>query len=233
MEINYQKTKEYYNHYGSWYDEERIKGYYELINQREVEIVKQYGENKDVLEIGCGTGIILNEVTKFTHSAWGIDLSEGMLKKAKEKGLSVKLANATKLPFPDGNFDLVYSFKVLPHIPEIDQVIQEAIRVVKKEGTLILEFYNPYSLKRITNLFYNYLKKRKVYLRYDNLEKIKSYLPNDWQIERYYGLKVLAFGKKVSAWPFLVSLEKKLASSILGRFGGYFVVIIKKKNDPR
>lgn len=229
QEGDYQKTKEYYDHYGSWYDKERIKGYYELINQREIEIVKPYGENKDVLEIGCGTGIILNEVTRFAHLAWGIDLSEGMLLKAKQKGLKVKQVNATKLSFPDDSFDLVYSFKALPHIPEIKQVIKEITRVVKKEGTLVLEFYNPHSLKRLTNWIYNMVKKRDVYLRYDSLKKIKSYLPDDWQIVRYNGLKILALGKKISSWPFFVGLEKRLANSFFGRFGGYLVVVIKKK----
>ncbi|PIS42870.1 MAG: hypothetical protein COT24_01160 [Candidatus Kerfeldbacteria bacterium CG08_land_8_20_14_0_20_40_16] len=225
---NYQKTEDYYNKYGSWYDQERSKGYYEFINNQEIEIVREYGENKNVLEIGCGTGIILNEVNKFTLSARGIDLSPGMLEKAKEKNLNVQMANATKIPFPDNSFDLVYSFKVLAHIPEVNKVIEEAARVVKNDGVLILEFYNPYSLKKLTNWVYNLVKRRGVYIRYDGLGKIKSYLPNKWKVTEYYGIKVLAIGKKLSLVPIFKKLEKKLMQSWLGRFGGYFVVVIKK-----
>lgn len=227
---DYKKTEEYYNKYGSWYDRERIKGYYEFINANEIELVKRYAVNKDVLEIGCGTGIILGEVGKFTHSAQGIDLSKGMLALAKEKGLRVQLANATSLPFADKSFDVVYSFKVLAHIPEIKQVISEAARVVNDDGTLVLEFYNPYSLKRVTNWFYNLIHQRGVYIRYDSCFRIKSYLPKEWQVVENYGIKVLALGKKLSTKPFFVNLEKKLATIFGKRIGGYLVVIIKKKN---
>ena len=225
---NYKKTEGYYNKYGSWYDRERSKGYYEFINNQEIEIVRKYGENKNVLEIGCGTGIILNEVNKFTSLARGIDLSPGMLEKAKEKKLNVQVANATEIPFPDNSFDLVYSFKVLAHIPEIKKVIEEAVRVAKDDGILILEFYNPYSLKKITNWAYNLINRRKVYIRYDSLKKIRSYLPKDWKIAEYYGIKILAIGKKLSTMPIFIALERKLSQSLLGRLGGYFVVIIEK-----
>lgn len=228
-EGNYQKTEAYYNQYGSWYDQERVKGYYELINKQEIELVKNYGVGKNVLEIGCGTGIILEEVSKFANSALGIDLSPGMIEKARKKNLNVKVANATKIPFPDNSFDLVYSFKVLAHIPEIKKVVSEAVRVIKDDGVLILEFYNPFSLKRLTNIVYNRIKKRSVYLRYDRLSKIRSYLPEGWEIVRYYGIKVLALGKKLSTIPVFAALEKKLTHSFLRKFGGYFVVIIKRK----
>ncbi|MFA6391506.1 MAG: class I SAM-dependent methyltransferase [Patescibacteria group bacterium] len=227
---SYEKTEEYYNKYGSWYDDERISGYYEMINKKEVEIVEKYGKDKNVLEIGCGTGIILNEVNKFAHIANGIDLSPGMLERAKEKGLQVQVANAKSIPFNDKTFDVVYSFKVLAHIPEIKETIKEAVRIVKDDGTLILEFYNPYSMKKLTNLIYNVVKKRDVYIRYDSLNKIKSYLPEGWEIVDYCGIKVLAMGQKLSTNPISMSLEKMMAGSFMKRFGGYMVVVIKKKN---
>ncbi len=226
----YEKIEKYYNQYGSWYDDERVSGYYELINQKETEIIKKYGQGKDVLEIGCGTGIILNEVNKFARSAYGIDLSPGMLKKAEAKGLNVKVANAKSLPFEDNRFDLVYSFKVLAHVPEIDAVVREIARVVKDDGTMVLEFYNPYSLKKFTNVIYNLIKKRDVYIRYDSLRKIKSYLPDGWKIIDYYGIKVLALGQKMSTKNFFIGLENLLTRSALKRLGGYFVVVIKKKD---
>ncbi|MBU1074841.1 class I SAM-dependent methyltransferase [Patescibacteria group bacterium] len=227
---SYEKTEDYYNKYGTWYDNERIEGYYEMINKREVEIVKKYGEGKDVLEVGCGTGIILNEVNKFAGAANGIDLSPGMLERAKEKGLNVQVANAKSIPFDDNTFDVVYSFKVLAHIPEIEETIKETTRVVKDNGTLVLEFYNSYSLKKLANWIYNIVKKRDVYIRYDSIGKVKSYLPDDWELVGYHGIKVLALGQKLSTKKFFMSLERLLANSFMKMFGGYIVVILKKKN---
>jgi len=227
---SYEKTEDYYNKYGTWYDTERIAGYYEMINKKEIEIVEKYGRNKDVLEIGCGTGIILNEVNKFAREANGIDLSPGMLERAKEKGLKVQVANAKSIPFDDNIFDVVYSFKVLAHIPEIKDVIRETTRVVKNDGTLVLEFYNPYSMKMLTNWVYNLVKKRDVYIRYDSIGKIKTYLPDDWELVGYHGIKILALGKKLSASKFFLALERILTSSFMKMFGGYIVVVIKRKN---
>jgi ubiquinone/menaquinone biosynthesis C-methylase UbiE len=227
---SYEKTEDYYNKYGTWYDDERIKGYYEMINKKEVEIVEKYGKDKKVLEVGCGTGIILNEVNKFTSVANGIDLSPGMLERAKEKGLNVQVANAKSIPFDDNTFDVVYSFKVLAHIPEIRETVKETTRVVKDGGTLILEFYNSYSLKKLANWIYNIVKKRDVYIRYDSIGKIKTYLPEDWELVDYHGIKVLALGKKLSTNKFFKSVERILSGSFMKRFGGYMVVILKKKN---
>ncbi|MBU0612707.1 class I SAM-dependent methyltransferase [Patescibacteria group bacterium] len=227
---SYEKTESYYNKYGTWYDKERIKGYYEMINKKEIEIVEKYGRDKDILEIGCGTGIILNEVNKFAREANGIDLSPGMLERAKEKGLKVQVANAKSIPFDDNIFDVVYSFKVLAHIPEIKDVIRETARVVKNDGTLVLEFYNPYSMKMLTNWVYNLVKKRDVYIRYDSIGKIKTYLPDNWELVGYHGIKILALGKKLSAGKLFLTLERILASSFMKMFGGYIVVVIKRKN---
>lgn len=227
---SYEKTESYYNKYGTWYDKERTKGYYEMINKREIEIVEKYGKDKDVLEVGCGTGIILNEVNKFARVANGIDLSPGMLERAKEKGLNVQVANAKSIPFDNNAFDVVYSFKVLAHIPEIKEAIKEITRVVKDDGTLVLEFYNPYSMKMLANWVYNLVKKRDVYIRYDSIAKIKSYLPDDWELINYHGIKIFALGKKLSVNKFFMLLEKIIASSFLKIFGGYMVVILKKKN---
>ncbi len=89
----------------------------------------------------------------------------------------------TDVPLPSASVDLVYSMKVLAHIPPIEQAMLELARLVRPGGHLLLEFYNPYSLR--------YLAKRvggpariadgttdhDVFTRYDTARKAQSYLP--------------------------------------------------------
>ena len=149
---DYKEIKGYYDKYGESYHKERDNTYYySFINEIETELVGEYGKGKKTLEIGCGTGIILNGVSKFAEEAWGMDLSTGMLQNAREQGLNVVEGNAVSIPFPDDSFDLVYSFKVLPHVPELSKAIGEISRVLRPGGKAILEFYNPHSFKALTN----------------------------------------------------------------------------------
>ncbi|MBU0976178.1 MAG: class I SAM-dependent methyltransferase [Patescibacteria group bacterium] len=227
---NYKKIKKYYDKYGSEYDEERIEGYYSFINKIETETVKRYGEDKKTLEIGCGTGIILNEVNKFAKDAWGVDLSNGMLEAAKRKKLKVKQANATLLPFEDELFDVVYSFKVLAHIPEIEKTIAEIHRVTKDNGTVILEFYNPLSLKYIANRLEK--SQKKVYIRYDSYSNIKTLLKEKFSIIEIVGARIVTPFSFLLKIPLLnkiiIALEKALSRTFLNRFAGYFSVIARK-----
>src|SRR5258706_342168 len=106
----------------------------------EVEIVERYAAGKHTLEVGCGTGLILDRVARFASHARGIDLSGGMLAQAAQRGLSVLQASATELPIASASVDVAYSFKVLAHIPDIAGAMREMARVVGapapgREGT--------------------------------------------------------------------------------------------------
>lgn len=161
----------YYDEYGSRYDDERNSLYHQVIREAELSTILPYVKEKDVLEIGCGTGMILEKVRNLANSACGIDASEGMLVKAKNKGLNVRCNNATSIDYPSNSFDVIYSFKVLAHIPEIEKALSEMARLIRPEGRCILEFYNPYSIKCINNMLQG--SKRKVYTRYDSSRRVK------------------------------------------------------------
>ena len=140
-------ARDYYDDFSSTYETERGRGYHALVDELETDIVLPFCRDADVLELGCGTGLILERVAKVAKTARGIDLSPGMLEKATARGLDVSLASVTELPFADASFDLVYSFKVLAHVPDIGRALAEAARVTRPGGHLVLEFYNPLSLR--------------------------------------------------------------------------------------
>ncbi|MEJ7601655.1 MAG: class I SAM-dependent methyltransferase, partial [Kofleriaceae bacterium] len=130
-------NRAYYDDFAGWYERERHLPYHRMLDDLEVELVERYGTDKDVLEVGCGTGLILGRAARFARSARGIDLSGGMLAQAAARGLVVAQASATALPIASNSVDVAYSFKVLAHIPDIATAMQEMARVVRPGGYVL------------------------------------------------------------------------------------------------
>jgi len=232
-------NRAYYDEFAARYDDARHAGYHALIDRLEIDLVRRYGEGARVLEAGCGTGLLLDQVARFASSAVGIDLSPGMLQKAHERGLSVANASITSLPFAANSFDVAYSFKVLAHIEAIKEALAEMARVVRPGGYVLAEFYNTRSLR--------YLVKRlkpatpisdrttdeAVFTRYDSLEDVRSYLPPGLDLVDLRGVRIFTPISHVHRLPFvgplLGSLETHAADHPLLRgFGGFLIVVLRK-----
>ena len=101
-------------------------------------------EKLEVLDVGCGTGVIALLLAELGHNVTGIDLSEGMLKKAKEKARTFNLpvefknGDAEDLPFEDEAFDATTNRHLLWTLPNPEQAMEEWKRVLKPEGKVII-----------------------------------------------------------------------------------------------
>lgn len=104
-----------------------------------------------VLEVGVGHGTDLVQFAQGGAYCHGIDVTDAHLTLAKQnfvlRDLSAvfKKSDATAIDYPDGFFDVVYSFGVLHHIPQPEMAIREIQRVLKPRGTLYLGVYHRYS----------------------------------------------------------------------------------------
>jgi SAM-dependent methyltransferase len=106
-------------------------------------------EGERVLEIGCGTGCDLLQFAKHGAQAVGVDITPEHLRLARERVgqlAEVREAEATRLPFPDGSFDYVYSHGVLHHIENPRRVVEEIFRVLKPGGRFNVQVYALWSL---------------------------------------------------------------------------------------
>jgi phosphatidylethanolamine/phosphatidyl-N-methylethanolamine N-methyltransferase len=98
-----------------------------------------------VLDVGVGTGICLPRYTR-ASSVIGIDLSEPMLRKARERVAELGLANierlavmdAEDLDFPENSFDVVVAQYVVNTVPHPEVALTEFARVAKPGGEIIL-----------------------------------------------------------------------------------------------
>ncbi len=229
----------YYDDFSSWYERERHHGYHAMLDRLQVGVVRPLALGRDVLEIGCGTGLILKEVAPFARQAIGLDISRGMLGHARDRGLAVVEGSATDLPFPEGAFDTVYSFKVLAHVEHIRRAMDEVSRVLRPGGRAALEFYNRHSLryaiKRIKkpNAVSSTTNDHEVYTRYDTLGDVRSYLPDTLRVLKVHGIRVVTPFAQVHRVPLLgqaMRLVETVARDTKGvrRLGGFMVVVVER-----
>jgi SAM-dependent methyltransferase len=232
-------SRAYYDDFATGYERERDRGYHALLDELELDVVRPLVRGREVLEVGCGTGLILEKLARVARRAEGVDLSPGMLALARQRGLSVREASATELPYPDASFDVAVSFKVLAHVPEIERALSEMARVCRHGGHVIAELYNPWSLR--------YLAKRlagpqpisdgrteaDVYTRWDSPLRVKALLPPSLRLVGVHGVRVFtpaAFVHKIPGLRAVFARAERLAvSSPLRWFGGFLVAVAEKE----
>jgi ubiquinone/menaquinone biosynthesis C-methylase UbiE len=232
-------NRDYYDEFSGWYERERGRGYHDLLDELEADAVARYGRGLRVLEAGCGTGLVLERLRGFAGEAVGVDLSRGMLERARERALPVAQADIGRLPFPDASFDVVCSFKVLAHVAAIEEAVRELMRVTRPGGHLVLEFYNRHSLRWIIKQLKrpSKISEREtdtaVFTRYDSLADVAGYLPLGLEVVEVRGIRVVTPFSHVYRFPRAAALFRALEHAacdapLLRRLGGFLVVVARK-----
>ncbi len=94
-------------------------------------------ERCEILDVGMGTGWLTERIGGYFPSArlTGIDCAPGMVVEAKKKKIHTVLeADAQRLPFADGVFDLVISNCVYQWVEDMPKAFSEAFRVLDRGG---------------------------------------------------------------------------------------------------
>ena len=108
-------------------------------------------KNKKILEIGLGTGSDFYNWVINGARATGIDITKSSVKLTKErliindissKQYAISIADAEMLPFCSDKFDLIYSYGVLHHTPNISLAVSEVFRVLKPGGEVKAMIYH-------------------------------------------------------------------------------------------
>lgn len=237
-------TRAYYDEFSHRYEARRggndPGGYHDLIDDLEVDFVRRFGAGGDLLEVGCGTGLLLARTSTFARSARGVDLSPGMLERARARGLEVAEASATSLPFPDGTFDVAYAFKVLAHIRDIDAALSEMARVVRRGGFVLAEFYNPSSLRGLAKrigppgAISERRDESEVYTRFDSPEAARARAPRGTRYVSARGVRIVTPAAAALRVPVLGDVLRRaewlLCDSPLHRYGGFWIAAFRKEN---
>jgi ubiquinone/menaquinone biosynthesis C-methylase UbiE len=102
-------------------------------------------KERELLELGCGTGHWTVFFNSLGFKITAIDQSETMIQIAKSKNIpnaSFIKADAAALPFPDNSFNIVTTVTMLEFVEDIDKILDEIERVLKHGGTFIVGCLN-------------------------------------------------------------------------------------------
>ncbi len=127
-----------------WYIKQELAGFkannwYDLIMSQ-----CEKKENLHILDCGCGPGFFSVILSRNGNKVTGIDQAEGMLEKARENakkaGVSpeFKKMDLEDIDYPDNSFDLILSRNVTWNLSEPDAVYAEWMRLLKKDGILLV-----------------------------------------------------------------------------------------------
>lgn len=109
-------------------------------------------QGEKILDLGCGTGVLANEIANYGAEVVGIDKSENMVNQARNKypHLRFEIQDATKLDF-DGEFDAVFSNATLHWVRPPIEALKGIYRSLKNGGRFVAEFGGKGNVKTISS----------------------------------------------------------------------------------
>lgn len=135
-------------------------------------------ERKNLLDVGCGTGINSIHLAKLGFCVTGIDISSRAIHEAQSRADRVginatfKVEDAENLKIPDNSFDICFCGAVLHHFKDLNPVARELYRVTKNGG--VIYSYDPNALHIYSFITHN------IFNRFFHLHSVYRYFsPNE------------------------------------------------------
>ncbi len=95
-----------------------------------------------VLDVGCGAGQVVGRLTQAGFEAYGVDVSEPNIARARKFSERCQMYDGKHLPFPDRHFTCVGALNVLEHVEEPEAFIRELVRVTEPGGRVVVSSPN-------------------------------------------------------------------------------------------
>ena len=175
------------NRYDSWFETPLGKKIFESEKSCIEKLINKV-EDKFAVDLGIGTGLFTKILREKGYKVIGIDISDEMLKIAKNRGFEVIKHDLNEpLPFNDESFDFVFSMTSIEFLKNPENLFEEVKRVLKKDGEFLLITLNSLSLwafvRRVKGLFIkNYVFKKG---RFYSTNKLKKFFDEKWEIEKF------------------------------------------------
>lgn len=120
--------------------------YWDYRDQRTLAYI---GEEKDILDLGCGEGITLEKILRRfpDRNVLGIDYAEEKVKICKEHHLPARQGSAYALELEDHSWDCCLLLEVIEHLPDSQKAFREIHRVLRKGGLLLIIFPHDWLFK--------------------------------------------------------------------------------------
>jgi len=119
-----------------------------ITNKAILQLLKREKKIK-ILDVGCGEGYLSRILAKKGHKVWGIDISEKLIRAAKDEekskslGVTYFVSDLSKTGFSSKSFNYIIAHQTISEIFFPEKAIAEFYRLLKKKGKLILLFMHP------------------------------------------------------------------------------------------
>ncbi len=150
-----------------------------------------------LLDIGCGTGFIIDLAKDLFSEIRGVDVTQAMLDRVDVSSGNITLLNcsAEKLPYSNDYFDVVTAYAFLHHVEDYRKIIKEAFRVLKRGGSFYIDL-EPNSVFWTTMEDLDRARKDQDFALSDIvLKEIDSVLYTDDRVEKEFGIEKDVFNK--------------------------------------
>ena len=221
-------VKQEYKNWAKNYDEYATN--ISIIVEKDVLIKKMNPQRREViLDLGCGTGRYVKELSEKCRKIIGVDFSKEMLEVAKVKNPNVEFYQkdiTKRLPFKNNTFDKIISSLVFSHLTDISKPLKECRRILKKSGKLFITDFPGGSTIDWKSIKY----KKKIIHSLDVSKTCRFH-----SIAEYIDKTSLIGFKLVGIIPLRVTsrakkyLTKKAYEKNKGKFGSMIYVFEKKK----
>lgn len=161
--------------------------HYEVLSSMQYEIGRELINHIDfreeqgrMLDIGMGTGKLTNRLA--THfpgvQVVGLDFADGMVETARKtyETFQVVQANASKLPFSDGQFDAAISNLAYQWVADLSEAFGEARRVLKDDGQFQATLFGRETLRELFTALEMVSREGKNYQRLASMEAVHAAL---------------------------------------------------------
>ncbi len=162
--------------------------------RRNIEELRSRIDAKKLLDIGCGTGFVINLAKDLFDEIHGVDITQAMLDKVDVSTGNITLHNtvAEKLPFEDNYFDVVTAYSFLHHLEDYRPVLSEVKRVLKPGGIFYVDLEpNKLFWEQMVALEEQGTKELSDIV----LKEVDSVLHTDERVETEFGLEQGTFSK--------------------------------------
>jgi 2-polyprenyl-6-hydroxyphenyl methylase / 3-demethylubiquinone-9 3-methyltransferase len=197
-------------------------------------------QGKTAIEVGCGGGVLCEEIARMGFDVTGIDPSEHSLQiaaiHAKANSLQINYEKGTgeALPYRDNSSDIIFCCDVLEHVRDVPKVISEISRVLKPGGVFCYDTFNRTFISKLVAINISQVWKRwafappnlhvwKMFIKPDELTSLLRQNCLDWQ--EHWGME-----PNVSFWVLLRYLRRRARGEITYKDLGEKLFMVKSSN---
>jgi|SRR3989344_2243330 len=203
-------ARDYYNTHSVEYVDKwdlSESGLRQPANYYRLEIIKEMIKMADiklgdaVVEIGCGTGLVLKELLKITQPIYGTDISAEMIERVRDSLLKDNQSDVVltqndllELNLQKNYFDKIISMEVLRYIDDVPRALGNVRDIMKRDSIFVFTVTNFWSLSFFPIKYYF----RKLFNRINKREELLQYFVTESGIKKDIkksGLKIVDFKK--------------------------------------